>query len=523
MPSESLPVLTADVSVFGDKLKPGASTLLTLRSGTPAFDACVSFPDFSDVKKAKGQSFTLIESKDRPKDDNDVNDDDDDCCGSSKKTSSLAVAAGVGVHTAEFKGKVVYMALQSCGLPVSTNCGVQMYQYMTVAVEGKQQQSYLHEFVDYAIELANTCNDTKTIKVFRWHTKYRYWQQQKRQLKRPISTIILDKSKMKTIVDDVKDFQSAQKWYQGHGIPYKRCYMFYGPPGTGKSSTIRALASHFDRALCFLQPSDEHCTDESFKKAMETAPTNALIAIEDIDALFDVRRRSLNSRCPLTFSGLLNGIDGIGAPHGQIIMMTTNYMDRLDPALVRAGRCDVTIKMDHASPKQMQDMFLRFFPNEKKEAERFSSKLNSVKALSMAALQNHFIIHRKSNAKECVDGLYIKDGKLILLAKGEFREKENAVKEIAEKKNDEKQNDEDYEEVAPKNINDWSVANVINWVKKSKLGKSIENHMQSQKLDGSMLKNYTIEEMSEDNLEARGDRNRLARAIKDLFISKSFA
>ena len=42
----------------------------------------------------------------------------------------------------------------------------------------------------------------------------------------------------------------------------------------------------------------------------------------------------------LTFSGLLNAIDGVTSTEGRIVFMTTNYPERLDAALIRPGRVD---------------------------------------------------------------------------------------------------------------------------------------------------------------------------------------
>lgn len=43
----------------------------------------------------------------------------------------------------------------------------------------------------------------------------------------------------------------------------------------------------------------------------------------------------------VTFSGLLNCLDGVASTEARILFMTTNYLNRLDPALVRPGRVDV--------------------------------------------------------------------------------------------------------------------------------------------------------------------------------------
>ena len=48
-----------------------------------------------------------------------------------------------------------------------------------------------------------------------------------------------------------------------------------------------------------------------------------------------VAYRGLNR---VTLSGLLNALDGVASSEGRIVFMPTNYVDRLDPALIRPGR-----------------------------------------------------------------------------------------------------------------------------------------------------------------------------------------
>ncbi|KAG8918843.1 hypothetical protein FRC01_001625 [Tulasnella sp. 417] len=84
--------------------------------------------------------------------------------------------------------------------------------------------------------------------------------------------------------------------------------------------------------------------------------------------------------------------------------MTTNHLERLDPALIRPGRIDVAELIDDASPSQTRKLFLRFYAGERDEAEleRAANEIaqlveeNAAKGrrISMAALQGHFIRHR---------------------------------------------------------------------------------------------------------------------------------
>lgn len=68
----------------------------------------------------------------------------------------------------------------------------------------------------------------------------------------------------------------------------------------------------------------------------------SMLVLEDVDALFTAgRKRDVESAAhAVSFSGLLNALDGLGAPSGVVLVMTTNHIDNLDPALLRPGRID---------------------------------------------------------------------------------------------------------------------------------------------------------------------------------------
>ena len=65
----------------------------------------------------------------------------------------------------------------------------------------------------------------------------------------------------------------------------------------------------------------------------------------------------------VTHSGLLNAIDGVTNSDGRILIMTTNYIERLDSALIRPGRVDVAREFTDATDAQICGMYLKFFPS----------------------------------------------------------------------------------------------------------------------------------------------------------------
>merc|ERR1712060_605409 len=102
----------------------------------------------------------------------------------------------------------------------------------------------------------------------------------------------------------------------------------------------------------------------------------------------------------VSFSGLLNALDGIVATEERIVFMTTNHYRRLPRALVRPGRVDLSIFVGLASKSQCYQMFTRFFPGEDTLAEQFAI-LCEGEGLSMAELQGFFMFF-KSQPQACV-------------------------------------------------------------------------------------------------------------------------
>jgi chaperone BCS1 len=143
----------------------------------------------------------------------------------------------------------------------------------------------------------------------------------------------------------------SEDWYTEMGIPYKRSYLLYGPPGTGKSSFAQAIASEIKYSICFVNCSDK-INDFNFNRLLNSAPKKSIILIEDVDAIFSERKNTEKMNA-LTFSGFLNSIDGVRSQEGRIIIMTTNFKERLDPALLRPGRIDESYEINYASRYQI--------------------------------------------------------------------------------------------------------------------------------------------------------------------------
>lgn len=148
--------------------------------------------------------------------------------------------------------------------------------------------------------------------------------------------------------------------------------------------------------------SERGLTDDRLNHLLSNVPERSIMLLEDIDAAFTKRTQSDNQgyQSMITFSGLLNSLDGVASAEERIIFLTTNHVEKLDPALIRPGRVDLKEYLGNASDYQIREMFLRFYDDELL-ADKFVEKTRD-KNISTASLQGHFVYY-KDKPQEAVD------------------------------------------------------------------------------------------------------------------------
>lgn len=199
---------------------------------------------------------------------------------------------------------------------------------------------------------------------------YGYWCEVGALPVRPLESVILPAGVAESIVSDVREFIASKELYRQRGIPYRRGYLLEGVPGAGKSSIIGALAHGENLNLYVLGVGSPGMSDEALAFLMATVRDNSIILFEDIDACLRGRELSADAGANqpaamqkgITFSGLLNALDGVAAREDCMIFMTTNHVEKLDPALIRPGRVDVRVHFDSATRDQFARLFSRFYP-----------------------------------------------------------------------------------------------------------------------------------------------------------------
>lgn len=150
------------------------------------------------------------------------------------------------------------------------------------------------------------------------------------------------------IMSILDKFESDSEYYDRLKLPHKTGILLYGEPGTGKTTMAKVIASYLNYDLLIVNASN---IDAGF---LEMNKNKNVILFEDIDCEIDNRENGSriktkdNKSIPIT--DLLNILDGANSPGDCIFVATTNYYDRLDPAIKRSGRFDHHIelgKLDH--------------------------------------------------------------------------------------------------------------------------------------------------------------------------------
>ncbi len=215
------------------------------------------------------------------------------------------------------------------------------------------------------------------------------WRLADTKPRRSLESVVLDEGVSRRLHDDIHEFFGRREWYAQLGIPWRRGYLLFGPPGTGKTSVAYALAGELRLKLCALSLANPKLNDASLAELLQRAPPRSLILVEDIDAFF-VARDKQDARMQISFSGLLNALDGVGAQEGRIIVLTTNHRERLDAALIRPGRIDVEVELGLASAWQLQQLLLRFHPDAGEVAAQLAASYPP-RTLSPAQIQQVLI------------------------------------------------------------------------------------------------------------------------------------
>ncbi len=200
------------------------------------------------------------------------------------------------------------------------------------------------------------------------------------EIEKDIDTLYLRKKDKDKLLVCLSQFRDKKQILKSLGLQNKLNILLYGEPGTGKSTTIQAIATYLQKDIYYVDLKEAVLNQDLqliFEYVNKNVPNGGIIVMEDIDAMTDVVLRRdertentkeytvnniiNNQNSKLTLEYFLNILQGTLTIEDSVYVVTTNHIERLDPAFYRDGRIDVKIKLklcDHYQIKMMYEKIL---------------------------------------------------------------------------------------------------------------------------------------------------------------------
>ncbi|CAL5083261.1 unnamed protein product [Urochloa decumbens] len=260
---------------------------------------------------------------------------------------------------------------------------------LELSFDAEHTDTALERYVPFVMSTAEELQlRDRALRIFM--NEGRSWHGINHQHPATFDTLAMDPALKDAVIADLDRFLKRREYYRRIGKAWKRGYLLYGPPGTGKSSLVAAMANYLRFNLYDLDLSEVRL-NSALQKLLIHMPNKSILVIEDIDCCFDAAASRKDAKAPelvdqldpdytsdssdegwqvntqqakgITLSGLLNFIDGLWSTCGEerIIVFTTNYKERLDPALLRPGRMDMHIYMGYCGWEAFRTLARNYF------------------------------------------------------------------------------------------------------------------------------------------------------------------
>lgn len=192
------------------------------------------------------------------------------------------------------------------------------------------------------------------------------------QISKSIETLYLQKKDYNKLLNSLYQFRDKKEILKELGLQNKLNILLYGEPGTGKSTTIQAIATYLNRDIYYidLKKAETNNDLQMMFDFVNKKINSGLIVMEDIDAMTNIVLKRENKIRELTTNEVMNNehnslsleyflniLQGTLTAEDSIFVVTTNYLDHLDPAFYRDGRFDVKVKLGCCDHYQIERIF----------------------------------------------------------------------------------------------------------------------------------------------------------------------
>ncbi len=199
------------------------------------------------------------------------------------------------------------------------------------------------------------------------------------------SNIFLPDDLMSSIIRDIDAFMDLKIQYDEIGFTHKKTFLLKGKPGMGKSSIAKSIAHRYKRRLYMLNLGNKTMNEDDLIELFRKIKENSVLVLEDIDAFFTGRKSGSECTTGISFSTLLNLLDGnLSTGNGLLVFITANNAEYLDHALIRKGRIDRIINFGDMTRDQFDAAFRARVKSEEPDEELF--RICNRHSISMSGL-----------------------------------------------------------------------------------------------------------------------------------------
>lgn len=206
---------------------------------------------------------------------------------------------------------------------------------------------------------------------------------------RPMDTLFFDNAVKDKITKHLDDWLLNEDVYKDRGLTFKTGILLYGVAGTGKSSLASAIATYLNCGLISIDTTS--FGDLNITEVVESINADNcryVVLIDEIDTIFTSRDdESITDKQKAKTSKLLSLLDSQQSPNNVIFVATTNYVDKLDKAVIRKGRFDVSVELGNISKDTAIEMCKSFNLNDH-ETKKAISQFEDTDNINPAELQN---------------------------------------------------------------------------------------------------------------------------------------
>ena len=227
------------------------------------------------------------------------------------------------------------------------------------------------------------------------------------------NTVVMKPDMRARLIDGLNTWRESKKWYADHQLVHKIGILLYGKPGTGKSSVAKAISTMFNNAPILIFDSSNII--DSINRTIKMRKMYAgeiIVLIEDFDQLFEKRdddeaqdttagsdqlkpSKIKNVSMLENTNAIFQVLDGVYSMDDMIYIATTNYIEKLDAALIRYGRFDLQEELPYFD-REMTDQFIEMMGYNSSIAD----ELNLEYPVQPAMLQSKIMEYRSKIMKK---------------------------------------------------------------------------------------------------------------------------